>query len=79
MAHIMTTRELSQYLKLHEITICKYAALGKIPAIRIGKVWRFNKDVIDRWITGVQNEPENVEKPQRKGVRKNPGKKKLRK
>jgi excisionase family DNA binding protein len=37
-AHIMTTKELSQYLKLHEITICKYASAGKIPAIRIRSI-----------------------------------------
>ncbi len=47
MAKIMTTKEVSEYLKLHEITIRKYATQGKIPAIRIGKVWRFDKDVID--------------------------------
>ena len=35
LAKIMTTKEVSEYLKLHEITICKYAAQGKIPAIRI--------------------------------------------
>ena len=50
MAKIMTTKEVSEYLKLHEITVCKYAAQGKIPAIRIGWVWRFDKEVIDRWI-----------------------------
>ena len=49
MAHILTN-ELSQYLKLHEITICKYAAGGIIPAYRIGRIWRFDKDVIDSWI-----------------------------
>ena len=36
MAKIMTAKEASEYLKLPEITICKYAARGKIPAIRIG-------------------------------------------
>jgi len=51
MPKIMTTREMANYLKLHEITICKYAAEGKIPAVRIGKVWRFNKEVIDKWIS----------------------------
>ena len=50
MAEIMTTREIAKYLKLHEITICKYAAEGKIPAIRIGRVWRFDKEAIDKWI-----------------------------
>jgi len=54
MPKIMTTKEIAKYLKLHEITICKYAAEGKIPAIRIGRVWRFDKDAIDRWISGEQ-------------------------
>ena len=52
MPEIMTTKEVAKYLKLHEITICKYAAEGKIPAIRIGRVWRFDKEAIDRWISG---------------------------
>ncbi|MBN1905005.1 MAG: helix-turn-helix domain-containing protein [Deltaproteobacteria bacterium] len=50
MPQIMTTKELAKYLKLHEITICKYAAEDKIPAIRIGRVWRFDKNAIDEWI-----------------------------
>ena len=54
MPEIMTTKEIAKYLKLHEITICKYAAEGKIPAIRIGRVWRFDKEAIDRWIGGGQ-------------------------
>jgi excisionase family DNA binding protein len=54
MPQIMTTKELAKYLKLHEITICKYAAEGKIPAIRIGRVWRFDKEAIDKWIGGGQ-------------------------
>ena len=56
MAHLMTTKELARYLRFHEITICKYAAEGQIPAMRIGRVWRFDKDVIDAWIRTGQNE-----------------------
>jgi hypothetical protein len=33
LAKIMTTKAVSKCLKLHEITIKKYLALGKIPAI----------------------------------------------
>ena len=47
MPEIMTTREVAKYLKLHEITICNLAKEGKIPAIRIGRVWRFDKETID--------------------------------
>jgi excisionase family DNA binding protein len=50
LAHIMTTKEMAHYLKLHEITICKLSKEGKIPAVRIGRVWRFDKEVIDEWI-----------------------------
>jgi len=35
MVEIMTTREVAKYLRLHEITICKYATEGKIPAVRV--------------------------------------------
>ena len=50
MPEIMTTKELARYLKLHEITICKHAADGKVPATWLGGVWRFDKDAIDKWI-----------------------------
>jgi excisionase family DNA binding protein len=50
MAQIMTTKELAEYLRLHQITICKLSKEGKIPSIRIGRVWRFDKEVIDDWI-----------------------------
>ena len=51
MAQIMTTKELAEYLRLHQITICKLSKEGKIPCIRIGRVWRFDKEVIDEWIS----------------------------
>ena len=50
LAEIMTTKEMAKYLQLHQITICKLSKEGKIPAIRIGRVWRFDKEVIDEWI-----------------------------
>ena len=50
MPEIMTTKELAKYLRLHEITICKHAAEGKIPAVQVGRVWRFDKEAIDKWI-----------------------------
>ena len=52
MAQIMTTKELAEYLKLHEVTIGKHAAEGKIPARRVGRAWRFDKETIDKWIAG---------------------------
>jgi len=59
----MTPKELAKYLRLHKITIYKLAARGEIPGIRIGRVWRFNKDVIDQWISGNQIKPSAKAKP----------------
>ena len=57
MPQILTTKEVAEYLKLHKITVCKHAPEGKIPAIRIGRVWRFDKEAIDLWIRGETRAP----------------------
>ena len=79
MAHIMTTKELSEYLKLHEITICKHATEGTIPAIRIGRVWRFDQDAIDAWVAEAHNSPGTGKDTRIKKSTKSPRKTKLRK
>ena len=47
MGTILTTKELSEYLQLTELTIYKYVSEGKIPGMKIGSRWRFEKDKID--------------------------------
>ena len=63
MPEIMTTKEVAKYLRLHEITVCKHAAEGKMPAVRVGRVWRFDKEAIDKWISGGDKKPQKNEKP----------------
>lgn len=50
MTSLMNTREAAEYLKLHYVTLYKLAQQGHIPASKIGGVWRFNKDILDRWL-----------------------------
>ena len=52
MSKVLTTKELSAYLKLNPVTIYRYAAQGLIPAVRLGKIWRFDRETIDKWING---------------------------
>lgn len=49
---VMTTREVAEYLRLAEATIYKLAQAGEIPAIKVGRAWRFRKDLIDEWFEG---------------------------
>ncbi|MGD9031708.1 MAG: helix-turn-helix domain-containing protein [Desulfobacteraceae bacterium] len=66
MVEVLTTRELAEYLNVHQFTICKYAAKGLIPAIRIGKVWRFDKEALDAWIRSSQKKHNVVDNSRRK-------------
>lgn len=47
---IMTLEEVAKFLKLKPQTIYVWCQEGKIPAIKLGKEWRFRKSVIDRWL-----------------------------
>ena len=51
---VMTIDELAAYLKLSKSSLYQFARAGKVPGAKIGRTWRFHKDVIDTWIkTGV--------------------------
>lgn len=53
---IMNVHDLAEYLRLSEAKIYKLANEGQIPALRMGKVWRFKKDIIDEWIRQMTNQ-----------------------
>ena len=48
--HIMTVEQLAEYLQLNPQTVYRKAQTGEIPSIRIGKILRFKKDIIDAWL-----------------------------
>jgi len=47
---LLTVQEAAKYLDIHPITLYKWAEAGKIPAAKIGKIWRFRKQKLDEWI-----------------------------
>ena len=46
---IMTAREVAAYLRVTETTVYKLAQAGEIPAVKVGRNWRFRRDLIDEW------------------------------
>lgn len=46
----MTIEEVAKYLKMKPQTIYLWAQKGNIPAVKLGKEWRFRRDVIDEWL-----------------------------
>lgn len=49
-AGIMTVHDVADYLRLSEAKVYRMAKEGHVPAIRMGKTWRFKRDLIDDWI-----------------------------
>lgn len=49
---LMTVEEVAQYLRLKPQTIYKWAQEKKIPAVKLGKEWRFRKRILDEWLDG---------------------------
>ena len=50
MSELMTLPELAQYLRFTRKTVYGLLKKGSIPAIKIGRKWRFDKDSIDEWL-----------------------------
>lgn len=46
---ILTIDEVADYLRLTPQTIYKWAQEKRIPAVKLGKEWRFRRSVIDKW------------------------------
>jgi excisionase family DNA binding protein len=46
MAHIVTAKELCDYLKLSDSTIYKLTLNGELPGFKIGDSWRFDMDEV---------------------------------
>lgn len=46
---IMTVAEVAEYLRLGEATVYRLAQDGEIPAVKVGRSWRFKKGLIDEW------------------------------
>ena len=49
MSEIMTLEEVADYLKLKPQTLYIWVQKGKIPAVKLGKEWRFKRSIIDKW------------------------------
>ncbi len=46
----LTTDEVLEYLQVNLRTVYRLIKAGKIPAVRVGRQWRFRKRDIDVWL-----------------------------
>ena len=54
----LTTEEVLDYLQVNLRTVYRLIKAGKIPAVRVGRQWRFRKRDIDGWLESQR--PRNI-------------------
>jgi excisionase family DNA binding protein len=47
---VLTVHDVATYLRLSEAKVYRLARAGGVPAFRLGRSWRFRKDLIDAWM-----------------------------
>ena len=46
---ILTLENVAEYLRVHPSTIYRLLKKKQLPAFKLGRDWRFNRESIDRW------------------------------
>ncbi len=49
-SEVMTIKQVAAYLQLNVTTVYRLAQARQIPAVKVGRVWRFHKERIDTWL-----------------------------
>lgn len=47
---ILTIKEVADYLKVAEKTIYRLAGSKRLPGFKVGGIWRFKRNDINKWI-----------------------------
>jgi nitrogen PTS system EIIA component len=47
---LMGIKEIATYLKINQATAYHWAQAGRLPGIKIGRIWRFREDDINTWL-----------------------------
>jgi len=48
---LLTSKEASQVLKIHPEVLERMAKRGEVPALKVGKFWRYRATTLDAWIS----------------------------
>ncbi len=47
---LLTSKEASEVLKIHPKVLERMAKRGEVPALKVGKFWRYRATALDAWI-----------------------------
>ena len=58
---LMTIEQVAQFLQLQPETVRTMARQGRIPALRVGRLWRFDRKQIELWLVAQSTKTEEVD------------------
>jgi len=50
----LSTAAVARWLGISPRTVCFWAECGEIPALKVGRQWRFREEELQRWLTTTQ-------------------------
>ena len=61
---LMSIKELAAYLQVEMSTLYQWSQNGKIPAMKVGTMWRYGRSDIDDWLERQKPKPADATQPQ---------------
>ncbi|WP_227766970.1 helix-turn-helix domain-containing protein [Zhaonella formicivorans] len=58
---VLTVPEAAHCLAVHPKTVYNLLARGKLPGVKVGRVWRIHADVLDAFLRGYRKEVSDFE------------------
>jgi excisionase family DNA binding protein len=47
---LMDIKQVATYLQINEATAYSWAQSGRLPGIKIGRIWRFRREDLEAWL-----------------------------
>jgi PTS system nitrogen regulatory IIA component len=63
---LMSIKEVAEYLQVDMSTLYLWSQRGQIPAMKVGKMWRYRRSEIDAWLDQSRNHPAKDEATSRR-------------
>jgi excisionase family DNA binding protein len=60
---LMDIRQVAVYLQINEATAYSWAQKGRLPGIKMGRIWRFRPEDIEAWLGQNMRGPKPAKQP----------------
>ena len=63
---LMTVEEVAEFLRVKTSTVYEWAKNGKLPGVKVGRLWRFERKKVEAWLQNAAYVGEGKDDSERK-------------